>query len=446
MSRILVVDDEKVFRSSLAEFLRGQDYSVKTAGNGEEALELLEDHDFSVVLTDIRMPRVNGLELLEEVRARRPEMAVMLMTAHASLDTAVNGFRQGAYDYILKPVTLEDVVHKVENILDQQRLRQQVDRLQSQLRERLGFEGIIGDSEPMQQVFDLIDRVAALPTTVLLTGDSGTGKELVARAIHERSEVADEEFLAVNMGAMNTELVEAQLFGAEKGAYTGSDRARDGIFRAARGGTVFLDEIGEMPMEAQAKLLRTVEHQEVMPLGSSEPVSVDFRLVAATNRDLEQMVEEGTFRRDLYYRLNIFHIELPPLRDRREDIPALVDHFIAQHARKLRRPAPTPTNEAMKALMGYDWPGNVRELSNVIERAVILASDEQITLEALPGNLMDCETEGGAMSLDCVVERSERDHIRRVLELTDGNRSEAADVLEVDRATLYRRLDKYGLD
>ena len=446
MSRILVVDDEKVFRSSLAEFLRDQDYSVKTAGNGEAALELLEDHDFSLVLTDIRMPRVNGLELLEEVRARRPETAVMLMTAHASLDTAVNGFRQGAYDYILKPVTLEDVVHKVENILDQQRLRQQVDRLQSQLRERLGFEGIIGDSEPMQQVFDLIDRVAALPTTVLLTGDSGTGKELVARAIHERSEVADEEFLAVNMGAMNTELVEAQLFGAEKGAYTGSDRARDGIFRAARGGTVFLDEIGEMPMEAQAKLLRTVEHQEVMPLGSSEPVSVDFRLVAATNRDLEQMVEEGTFRRDLYYRLNIFHIELPPLRDRREDIPALVDHFIGQHARKLRRPAPTPTNEAMKALMGYDWPGNVRELSNVLERAVILASDEQITLEALPGNLMDCQTEGGAMSLDCVVERCERDHIQRVLELTDGNRSEAADVLEVDRATLYRRLDKYDLD
>ena len=445
MQQILVVDDEEVFRTNMARFLRGEGYGVEVAADGARALEMIDDQEFDLVITDIRMPEVDGMQLLEKVTTRSPDTAVILMTAYASVDTAVAGFRKGAYDYILKPVCFEDVSHKVENVLDQMRLRGQVTRLRQQLRQRLGFEGMVGDSEPMKRVYRLIDRVARLPTTVLLTGESGTGKELAARAIHERSRVADNEFLAVNIGAINADLIEAQLFGAQKGAYTGSDRARQGIFRAARGGTVFLDEVGEMPLEVQANLLRTVEHREVLPLGASEPVSVDFRLIAATNRDLEQMVEEGTFRRDLYYRLNIFHIEMPPLRDRREDIPALVNHFIGQHARKLQRPAPTPTNDAINALMRYDWPGNVRELSNVMERALILTDDDTVTVDELPFDLEDGDQDIDPLSLQGAVQRFECDHILRILNMVEGNRSEAAKILEVDPATLYRRLKKYDI-
>lgn len=446
MQRILVVDDEDIFRDNLAQFLGDQGYFVETAAEGREAMELLEDGDFALALVDIRMPETDGIELLERINSRRPDTAVILMTAHASVETAVEGFRKGIHDYILKPLSFEDVVHKVEQVLEHRRMRNRIGRLRRRLQERLGFEGMVGDSDPMQEVYELIDRVAQAPTTVLLTGESGTGKELAARAIHERSEVADNEFLAVNMGAMNPELIEAQLFGAQKGAYTGSDRRREGIFRTVRGGTVFLDEVGEMPLEAQAKLLRTVEHREVMPLGSSEPVSVEFRLVAATNRDLEQMVEEGTFRRDLYYRLNIFHIEMPPLRDRPKDIPALAEHFAERHARKLKRPVPTFSNEAMKALMDYEWPGNVRELSNVIERALIVATDDKIGANHLPCDLTEVDRNHAPMSLEGAVEQAERDQIRQALELTDGNRSEAAELLQVDPATLYRRLEKYGLD
>ncbi len=444
MKRILVVDDEEVFRKNLVRFLSDQGYQVSEANDGQMALEILRSQDFELVLSDIRMPKVDGLELLQTVISERPETAVILMTAYASIDTAIEGFRTGAYDYVLKPVTLEDVSHKVENVLRQIRLRREVHRLRRELRQRLGFEGIVGESQAMQRVFELIEQVAKLPTTVLLTGESGTGKELAARAIHECSDVADKEFLAVNMGAMSPELIEAQLFGAEKGAYTGADRNREGIFQAVHGGTVFLDEIGEMPLEAQAKLLRTVEYKEILPLGASRPVSVDFRLVAATNKALEEMVEEGTFRQDLYYRLNIFRIELPPLRSRREDISPLIEHFATRHANQLRKPVPTFTNEAMKALIAYDWPGNVRELSNVVERALILTTDDTVTLDHLPvgcGNTM----KSSPTSLSKVVEEAERKHIREVLRVVEGSRTQAAELLEVDTATLYRRLKKYEI-
>lgn len=442
--RILIADDERIFRTNLARYLRNKGYFVEDVSDGQQALEKLEGDDFDLILSDIRMPRMTGIELLRQVTAKRPDTAVILMTAFASIDTAIEGFREGAYDYVLKPVALDEVGQKVENVLSKGRLRQELTRLRRELKQRLGFEGIIGDGPAMQRVFDLIDRVAGLPTTVLLTGESGTGKELAARAIHERSEVADKEFLAVNMGAMTQGLLEAQLFGAEKGSYTGADRRRDGIFQAVHGGTVFLDEIGEMPLEAQAKLLRTVEHKEVLPLGASRPIKVDFRLVAATNRDLAKMVEEGKFRQDLYYRLNIFHVELPPLRERREDIPALIEHFAARHARLLRKPSPCFNNEAMKALIGYQWPGNVRELSNVVERALILSPEGRVGLEHLPGNF-SADPQNIGTGLRAVVERCEREHIEQVLQIVDGNREEAAKLLEVDPTTLYRRIKKYEI-
>jgi len=319
-----------------------------------------------------------------------------------------------------------------------------VTRLRRDLRGRLGFEGIVGDSPAIRKVFELVDRVAPTNTTVLVVGDSGTGKELVSRAIHQRSNLADQEFLAVNMAAMPRDMVETQLFGHEKGAFTGADRRRDGVLRSVRGGTVFLDEVGEVPLAAQAKLLRAVEEQEVFPVGADRPVKADFRLVAATNRNLETAVEEGRFRQDLYYRLNVFQVRVPRLAERRDDIPSLVDHFIALHCRALGKERPAVANEAMKLLLGYSWPGNVRELSNVIERACILCADSRVDISHLPSEIL--VGEALPTSLKSAVETFERSHIGRVLRAADGNREQAAKMLGVDPATLYRRLSKYDIE
>ncbi|MFB6263466.1 MAG: sigma-54-dependent transcriptional regulator, partial [Bradymonadaceae bacterium] len=371
--RVLVVDDEEVFRRNLCRFLDEQGFRVEEASDGCEALERIRNHDVQLVLADIKMPELDGLELLDRLGAERPDTLVILMTAYASMEDAIEGFRRGAYDYVLKPITFEDLEQKIDNALTENRLRRRIRRLRRQLDERLGFEGIVGDSPPMREVFEKVEKVADLPTNVLVTGESGTGKELVARAIHDRSSSSDLEFRAVNTSAISSDVLESQLFGAEKGAYTGAHEDREGVFRSVRGGTIFLDEVGEIPPESQAKLLRAIEQQQVLPVGASEPVEVDFRLIAATNQDLEAMVDAGDFREDLFYRLNVFRIELPPLRDRRDDIPLLVEHFAEVHARALGRPVPTFSNRAMKALVEYRWPGNVRELSNLVERALILS-------------------------------------------------------------------------
>jgi DNA-binding NtrC family response regulator len=443
--RILIVDDEDVFRRNLREYLEEEGFGAEGAETGEEALELVDEYNFAVALVDIRLPDVSGVDLLERLAAEQPDTAVILMTAYASVETAVEGFRKGAYDYVLKPVVFEDIRHKIENVLRHAHLERQVHRLRREIQERLGFEGLIAESEEMEEIFELIDKVAEMPTTVLITGESGTGKELVARAIHERSNRSDRQFLAVNTAAIPEGVTEAQLFGSEKAAFTGATEKREGIFRSARGGTVFLDEIGEIPLDVQAKLLRTLEQHEVMPVGASEPIEVDFRLIAATNQDLEELVEEGAFREDLFYRLDIFRIELPALRERRTDVAPLVEHFAEMHARKLGCPVPAFSNRAMTKLMSYDWPGNVRELSNVVERALILAEDKRVEVDDLPD--MGEESEAApTLALDEVVEEAEKKHIQQVLQMTGGNKTKAAELLEIDPATLYRRISKYDLE
>ncbi len=441
--RVLLVEDEPILRANLCEMLQRAGYEVAGVPDGETALQLALEQDLAVVVSDIRLPGMDGVELLKRLMAERPETVVLLTTAYASVETAVEALRYGAFDYLLKPVPFEDLLRKIQHLVAYRALQAEVARLRRDLHSRLGFEGIVGDSPRMRAVFDLVERVAPTRTTVLIMGESGTGKELVARAIHARSQLAEKEFLAINMAALPSEVVEGQLFGHEKGAFTGADRQREGLLRSVRGGTVFLDEIGDLPLAAQAKLLRAIEAHEVLPVGADHPVHVDFRLIAATNQKLEDRVREGRFRQDLYFRLNVFRVDMPPLRERREDIPALVSHFAFRHARDLGRRPPGVSNEAMKLLMEYEWPGNVRELSNLIERAAILASDEVIGPGQLP-----IELHGSAsapLELRDALQVFEKEHLAYVLRLSEGVRGKAATLLGIDAATLYRKLQKYGL-
>jgi len=440
--RILIADDEEVVRANIQEFLESKGYLVESVGTGDAALERVLEEDYALVIADIRMPGMDGITLLKRIVSERPETFVLMITAYATVETAVNSLRNGAYDYLLKPIVFEDLLQRIQNLFEFRALKGEVLRLRRDLTSRLGFEGIIGDSPEIRKVFDMVERVAPTDATVLITGESGTGKELVARAIHAHSRIADGEILAVNMAALPHEMVDAQLFGHEKGAYTGAHRQRDGLFRNVRGGTIFLDEVGDLPMATQTKLLRAVETQEILPVGAERPVQADFRLLVATNKDLETAVTEGRFRQDLYFRLNVVRIEIPPLRDRRDDIPALVAHFTKLHGRSLGRTHMTMSNETMRRFLSYPWPGNVRELSNVIERACILCEGDAIDVGDLPEELV---SDGGLPTgLKVAVEVFEERHIAWVLRAANGNRERAAKMLEIDPATLYRRLAKYG--
>ena len=440
--QILIADDEDVIRTNIQEYLQTRGYLVDAVGDGRTALERVLDADYALVIADIRMPGMDGIELLKRIVTERPETFVLLMTAYASVDSAVMSLRLGAYDYLLKPILFEDLLQRIQNLFAYRSVKDEVLRLRRDISERLGFEGIVGDSPAIQRVFRLIEKVAPTDATVLITGESGTGKELVARAIHARSSVAENEFLAVNMAALPREMVEAQLFGHERGAFTGAHRRRDGLLRSVSGGTVFLDEVAEVPTEVQTKLLRAVENREILAVGAERAVHASFRLIAATNRDLEAAVREGRFREDLYFRINVFRIELSPLRERRDDIPALVSHFLKVHGRAQGKGHLTVSNDTRKLLLSYPWPGNVRELSNVIERACILCEGDAITVEDLPAQLVS--DEALPTGLKAAVEDFERRHIAWVLRAAGGNRERAAQMLEIDPATLYRRLAKYG--
>ena len=381
--RILIAEDEEVLRRNLCEFLERHGYDVTGAVDGQDALEKLQEGDYAVLLTDIRMPRMDGITLLGRVGAERPETQVLVTTAYATVDTAIEALRLGAFDYLLKPITFEDLLQKLKNLSAYRAMQGEVHRLRRDVQRRLGFEGIIGESQATQAVFELIDKVAPTQSTVLITGESGTGKELVARAIWSRSSLAEQEFLAVNMAAIPSDMLEAQLFGHEKGAFTGADRSRDGSLRSVRGGTIFLDEIGELPIHMQIKLLRVLESGEILPVGAARPLNVSFRLIAATNQHLEDAVKDGTFRQDLYFRLNVFPITLPALRDRKGDISLLATHFL-QHS------MPDPgtaldglSDRAMQALLQHEWRGNVRELKAVIERSVVMSQTGLMTEEDL---------------------------------------------------------------
>ena len=445
---ILIVDDDSPHRSMLRTVLRGWGYAVEEAEDGAAAVEQVKARAFDAVLTDVRMARLYGIAALREIREWNPSIPVLIMTAWSSVQNAVDALRLGAYDYITKPLELDELKLALERALDHTRLAresQEPGRAQSEASSLL-----LGRSEAMRELVEMVETVAPTEATVLVSGESGTGKELVARAIQAASTRRDKPFVTINCAALAENLLESELFGHEKGAFTGADRRREGRFVQAHGGTLFLDEIGEMPLSLQAKLLRVLQQGEVQRVGCDETIKVDVRVIAATNRVLADEVAAGRFREDLFYRLNVIGLEVPPLRARREDIPLLASTFLERHAAANRKTIKGFTPQAMDAMLRYGWPGNVRELENAVERAVILSGGEYVAERALPlavqnAPVPDADGEElalGSMSLEDV----ERKAIEATLRETEDNKSEAARRLGITRATLHSKLKKYGLD
>jgi DNA-binding NtrC family response regulator len=442
--RILVVDDETVLRNNLVRFLTRTGHEADGVASGEAALESLANTDYAVVITDLKMPGMGGAGLLEKVAADYPETLVLVITAYASLESAIQALRAGAQDYILKPLSLDEVTRKVDRLLEYRKLEQRVVRLRQELHQQFHSDDIVAESSSMRAVLKLVRKAAGSRSSVLVEGESGTGKELVARALHDQSPWRDKDFMAVNLAAQPRDLVDATLFGHERGAYTGATRSREGVFRAARGGTVFLDEVSEMPLEVQVKLLRVLENRQVLPLGADHAVPVDFRLVAATNRPLREEVEAGRFREDLFFRMEVLRVRLPPLRERPDDVSALARRFLLEHASTQGRNTPQLTHESMRQLRAYRWPGNVRELSNVIERAVLLCDGDWIEPDDLPWDL-GAAAGSESMNLKDALAAFERRHVAEVLTHSEGDKNRAAELLGVHLATLYRHIERLGL-
>ncbi len=444
MDAILVADDEPGIRMSLAEVLRDAGYRVETAADGAAALAALDANDFSAVVTDLRMPGADGLEVLQRARQVSPQTIVILMTAHATIDTAVEALRQGAIDYVLKPIIFDDLLAKIARALEHRQAVWEAQQLRHESEQRYDFAQLVGKGAQMSAVFQLVTKVAPTKSTVLVTGESGTGKEVIARAIHHYSAAADRIFLPINCAAIPESLLESQLFGHVRGAFTGAIASQEGLFSRARSGTIFLDEIGEMALGLQSKLLRAIEAKEILPVGSTDPVQIDVRIIAASNRDLKKMADDGTFREDLYYRLAVVEIALPPLRDRREDIPPLVEYLVRRHNREMKRAYRGVDNAAMKVLLSQPWKGNVRELDNAIEHAMIVGDGEWITPKELPrsvnAELVPAATSGD--DLRDALRAYERVHIETVLRRTRGDKRAAADRLGLSLSSLYRKIDE----
>ncbi|HEY7519832.1 MAG TPA: sigma-54 dependent transcriptional regulator [Methylomirabilota bacterium] len=444
--RVLVVDDEPAQRELVSGFLRRQGFDVTVAADGAAALERFRAESADAIVTDQKMPGLSGLALLEAARAIDPEVAVIVMTAYGTVESAVSAMKGGAADYLAKPLNLEDLRHRLDRARERRALRAENRDLREALQERHRIEGIIGESGAMQEVLSLVHRVAASDATVLIRGESGTGKELIAKAIHYASGRAARPLVRVNCAALPETLLEAELFGHEKGAFTGAHAARQGRFEAAQGGSLFLDEIGDLPLHLQVKLLRVLQEREIERLGSSRSIGVDVRLLAATHRDLESAVRAGTFRDDLYYRINVVTVTVPPLRDRRADIPPLLEHFLMRLARDNSKPIRGLTAEARDALLRYDYPGNVRELENLIERAVVLTRDDVIGLGDLPLGVREpAVAADDAASLPAATEGLERRLIHDALVAAGGVQTRAAEALGISERVLRYKLRKYGL-
>ena len=449
--RFLVVDDEESIRRLCMTIADGMGFTSMEAGSGEDALALLQEEPAHIILTDLIMPRMSGLEFLEKAKKLLPRTEVAVMTGHGSIETAVQAMKLGAYDYISKPFSpleelrlfLRRMAEKIELVEENQFLRERADL-------ETGMHGIVGTTPKIQNVLRMIARLKDTRTPVLIVGESGTGKELVARAIHFRGSFAGQPFVAVDCGSLVPTLIESELFGYEKGAFTGAVRSKIGLFQSANGGTIFLDEIGELPLEMQAKLLRVLQEKEVRPVGSNQKIKVDVRIIAATNRDLEAEYRAGRFRKDLYFRLDVVTVRLPALRERRSDIPMLTRWFLDRHAKGAGIQV---TGAAMKALLQYDWPGNVRELENCIERATALGDGKIIDIPDLPPNVIEIaaplESSGNGhpqSSLSSTdLEDIERATIRRVFEQVNGDKATAGKMLGISRATLYRKLKRYNI-
>lgn len=441
---VLVVDDDAEMRSLVCDVLKDRGHESVPVGSGDEALRQLAEQDFAVVLTDLRMKGMQGTELLSEIRRLYPDIGVILMTAFGSVETAVEAMKCGASDYLTKPVKTEELVRVVERAIREAALRREVGRLRKEVHKEYSFHQIIGKSKPMQEVFDLIRRVSDSPTNVLITGESGTGKELVAKAIHYNSDRRDAPFVPVNCAAIPEQLLESELFGHMRGSFTDAKMDKRGLFEEAQKGTLFLDEISELPLMLQAKLLRAIQEREIRRVGATKSIPVDVRIIAATNLNLVDEVKHKRFREDFYYRLNVIELRLPPLRERREDIPILVDAFLKKCAAARGRQVKGLSEPALAMLADYAWPGNVRELENVIERAVTLSHGDMIGAEDLPIQVQGAR--GDRRILDEAAERTlplhevEKEYIVKILEKTGGNKYQAAHVLGIDRKTLYRKL------
>jgi len=468
-ARILIADDEDSLRWVLEKGLRGVGYDVTSVKDGEEAVRVFEAQPFDLVFLDVRMPGLDGLTALERIRDLRPDAYVVVMTAHGSMDTAIKAMQRGAYDYLNKPFDLDEVLLLSERALAASRLTQEVARLRTGLAEVREFSALIGRHPRMQDVYKTIGRIAGTDVTVLLRGESGTGKELVARAIHHYSRRSGRPFVAVSCAAIPGTLLESEMFGHERGAFTDAKERRLGKFELAHGGTLYLDEIGDMPVDLQTKLLRALQERTIERVGGQESIAIDVRVLAATNRDLEALMKEGRFREDLYYRLNVVTLHLPPLRERRRDIPLLVEHFLAKHGEELGERGVAP--DALDRLVGYDWPGNVRELENVVQRAMVMATAGVILPEHLPigpvsaaasvavdatleeiieRKLMECvrglRERSSANLYDLVVGLVEKPLLRAVLRETTGNQVRAAQILGINRNTLRKKLTEHGID
>jgi DNA-binding NtrC family response regulator len=447
---ILIVDDELLIRETLVEYLNQEGFAAVACANGEEALELAHAQRFAVALCDVQLPGMDGLALLERLRQVSPETFVLLITAYATVENAVEAFQRGAHDYLMKPILLDEVLGKIRRLLAHRELYLENQWLRRELNRTQAPTQVIGSSPELQRVFEMVRKVAPTRSTVLIVGESGTGKELIARAIHDqgtegRGAAAGLRFVAVNCAAIPHDLLENQLFGHRKGAFTGADRDQAGVFVHAGNGTVFLDEICEMPLAIQAKLLRAIEQKEVQPVGANEPVRVEARILAATNKELPGEVEAGRFREDLFYRLNVVCIRMPPLRERREDIPALVEFLLERHARALGKRITGVTYEAMQVLRACRWKGNVRELDNALQRAVILGEGPLLAPADLPPDLVPIEGDPALVDdLGEAVRRFERQHIERILRLCP-DKKEAARRLNIALSSLYRHINDLGI-
>jgi len=446
---ILIVDDEEDILNILKLILTKEGYQVDTALDGKQALQLFRKKSYDIVLTDLRMPEMDGMELLERIKEIRPETEVLIMTAYASVDSAVLAMKKGAADYIVKPFLNEDVKMRIARVAEHIKLKRDVEVLKQQISQKFEALHFLGNSPQVQQILSLIEQVAPTKSNVLILGESGTGKSLVAELIHKNSPRRDGPFISINCAAIPETLLEAELFGYKKGAFTGAVADKKGLIELANGGTLFLDEIGDLPLGLQAKLLKFLETYEFIPLGDVQKKKVDIRLISATNKNLEELIEEGKFREDLYYRLSVIEIKIPPLRERKEDIPVLVYYFLEQASKQHNKKIKGITNEALSYLLNYDWPGNVRELRNVIERAVILARDEYILPHDLPEKIIKSSPSpeiGFGKSLKEAIEEYEKTIILNTLKFCNYDKERAAKILDIDLATLYRKLKKFGIN
>ena len=454
--RVLIVDDDEAHAQAVAESLQRVGYECATANSGERGALLIESENFDVVVTDLKMDDIDGLAILSKTKEELPDAEVILLTGHASVQSALAAGQGGASMYLTKPLDINELRNAVEKASTRMRLIRRNAELNRFLDEKFGFEGVVGNSPSMNKVIEQLKHVAPTGSTVLIHGESGTGKELVARALHQNSERKSKPFVPLNISALPDSILESELFGHEAGAFTGADRKRVGKFEYANGGTLFLDEVGEMPMETQIKLLRVLEDRKVSRLGANEEIDVNVRLVAATNADLEDIVKDGKFRQDLYYRLKVVSIFLPPLRERRVDIPLLLDHFRTEFAESYGRDVPGVSRAARHSLVSYDWPGNIRELRNTVERMLVLDSDGLLDVDDLPDDIVPLGTEsedGGVpvafSSADALIGKPlsevEKYYIQRALELTNGKREEAASLLGIGERTLYRKIKEYNL-